>query len=162
MIVLGLGTNVGDRQQNLARALQILKEEYEVEVKAVSSIYETAPFGVTDQADFLNMTAVIATELSPGELLKACLDVEQAMGRVRGRRWGPRIIDIDLLLYDDVNMAAPDLTLPHPGILQRGFVLIPLREIAPGLLLSDGRTVAEAAEDFSGETNSVRPWKQVQ
>ena len=161
MIALGLGTNMGDREINLERALQLLNGQPGIEVNSISSIYETAPFGVTDQADFLNLTVTLFTSLTPQALLKACLTVEQTMGRVRTRRWGPRVIDIDILLYNDIKVATPELTLPHPGILQREFVVIPLKEMAPELILPDGRTAATVATDFSPKTGNVRLWKHV-
>ena len=161
MIVLGLGTNMGEREQNFVRALRLLQEQYRIKVQAVSSIYETAPFGVTDQSDFLNMTALVTTRLSPRTLLQACLQVEQEMGRVRTRHWGPRIIDIDILLYNEIKLTVPELTLPHPGILQRGFVIIPLRDVSPDLVFSNGCTVAEVAEAFEKEAGDVRLWKKV-
>jgi 2-amino-4-hydroxy-6-hydroxymethyldihydropteridine diphosphokinase len=162
MIVLGLGTNIGERALNLSQALHRLNKQYGIDIKAVSSIYETAPFGVTDQADFLNMVVLVETDLSPQELLQACLSVEQTMGRVRTRRWGPRVIDIDVLLYDDMILDTPELILPHPGILQRGFVIIPLRDIIPELILPDGRSVAAVAADFAGDGSEVRFWKSAQ
>ena len=162
MIVLGLGTNIGEREMNLSQALQMLNEQYDIKIKAVSSIYETAPFGVTDQADFLNMTVLVETDLSPQALLQACLSVERTMGRVRTIRWGPRIIDIDVLLYNDMKLATPELILPHPGILLRDFVIIPLRDIIPELILPDGRSVAAAAADFASDGSAVRFWKSVQ
>ena len=161
MIVLCLGTNMGDREINLERALQLLTSRYDIEVVNVSSIYETAPFGVTDQEDFLNLTVAISTSLAPQDLLRACLAVEQAIGRVRIRRWGPRVIDIDILLYNDAIMATAELTLPHLGILQREFVVIPLKEMSPELVLPDGRTVAAAAADFHPDSKNVRLWKRI-
>lgn len=161
MIILGLGTNVGERELNLSRALQMMDSRYGINIKAVSSIYETAPYGVTDQADFLNMTVLVETGLKPLELLQACLSVEREMGRVRTRRWGPRIIDIDLLLYDDIKLSTAELTLPHPGIMQRGFVIIPLKDIAPDFFLPNGRTVSDTAVEFAGDEGAVRLWKDV-
>ena len=161
MIALCLGTNMGDREINLERALQLLTSRYDIEVVSISSIYETAPFGVTDQEDFLNLTVAISTSLSPQDLLQACLAVEQAIGRVRTRRWGPRVIDIDILLYNDEIMTEAELTLPHPGILQREFVVIPLKEMSPELVLPDGRTAVAAASDFHPDSKNVRLWKRI-
>ncbi len=142
---IGLGTNLGHRAENLARALWLLDAEPRLCVAAVSSVYETAPEGVTEQPAFLNMVAALHTELSPEQLLAYALAVEQRMGRVRTRKWGPRNIDIDLLVYDDMQVSSERLTLPHPLMGRRQFVLVPLAEIAPRLLLADGRTVAQAA-----------------
>jgi len=148
MIILGLGTNMGEREQNLQQALELMTVDGDVEIFQVSSIYETAPFGVTDQPGFLNMTVSVQTRLTPQELLHKCLAVEKKMGRIRTRHWGPRIIDIDLLFFDEVQLVSEELTLPHPGILQRAFVLIPLRDIAPTLSLANGRTTTEMALEF--------------
>lgn len=161
MIVLGLGSNMGEREQNLEQALGKLDARPEIKIVQTSSIFETAPFGNTDQADFLNMTAAISTKLPPLELLKACLAVEQTLGRIRMQRWGPRVIDIDLLVYDAVVISIPELTLPHPGMLEREFVMIPLFEMAPGLVLPNGRTVAEIVAGFRPDTGKVRPWRRV-
>jgi 2-amino-4-hydroxy-6-hydroxymethyldihydropteridine diphosphokinase len=112
---------------------------------AVSSLYATAPVGREDQPEFLNAAVEIRTTLPPRELLTACLRIEAELGRIRTERWGPRTIDIDVLLYGDRRLAEDGLTLPHPRMQERAFVLAPLAEIAPGLLL-DGTTVAVRAE----------------
>lgn len=162
MILLGLGSNMGEREQNLLQALRLLDTEESVRIKQVSFIYETAPFGVTDQADFLNMVARVETSLSPGKLLDKCLEVETSMGRIRTRHWGPRIIDIDLLIYNNVRQQDDILTLPHPGMEQRAFVLIPLRDVAPGFQLPNGRTVEhQAAEILKTGGQEVRLWKKI-
>lgn len=162
MILLGLGTNLGDRERNLSTALALLEQEQGVRIEKASRIYETAPFGVTDQPDFLNMVVRVRTSLSTDALLHACLSVEARMGRVRTRRWGPRIIDIDLLVYDRHHILSRELVLPHPGILHRAFVLIPLRDVAPRVRLSNGKTAAAAAKDLSAqERDSVKLWKTV-
>jgi len=148
MIILGLGTNMGDREQNLQQALKLMTSDGDIGICQVSSIYETAPFGVTDQPDFLNMTVSVQTCLTPQELLHKCLAVEKEMGRIRTRHWGPRIIDIDLLFFHEVRLVSEELTLPHPEILQRAFVVIPLRDIAPTLPLANGRTATEMAHEF--------------
>jgi 2-amino-4-hydroxy-6-hydroxymethyldihydropteridine diphosphokinase len=104
-----------------------------VRLIARSSDYRTPPWGVTDQAPFVNLCVMVATELAPHDLLARALDVERALGRDRAgeRRWGPRPVDIDIIAYDDVTLADPDLTLPHPRLFERAFVLVPLAEIAP-------------------------------
>lgn len=131
---VALGTNLGDKEANLRRALELLAE-HGIEVAAVSSFIETEPYGVTDQPTFLNGVCKVRTALAPLELLRTLLAIEQEMGRVRLRRWGERNIDLDLLLYEDVRMDTPELKLPHPDMLNRDFVMVPLREIAPGLKL---------------------------
>ena len=147
---LSLGGNIGDVRATIAGALHLL-EAAGVHVAARSSDYRTRPWGKTDQPDFTNVSAVVETALRPRQLLATCLDVERKLGRVRHERWGPRVIDIDLIAYDDVSMETPKLTLPHRHAHERGFVLIPLAEIAPDLLIGD-RTVAELAARFANDS----------
>jgi 2-amino-4-hydroxy-6-hydroxymethyldihydropteridine diphosphokinase len=131
---IALGSNLGDRREYLDRALQALRERPGIVVKQVSSYYETAPVGgPPGQGDFLNATAELQTELEPEELLRALLEIEQRLGRVRQARHGPRTIDLDLLLYDDLVRSEMDLIVPHPHMHERLFVLQPLAEIAPNL-----------------------------
>ncbi|MGI9861061.1 2-amino-4-hydroxy-6-hydroxymethyldihydropteridine diphosphokinase [Moorella naiadis] len=149
---LGLGSNLGNREENMKKAVALLDATPGIEVERLSSWYETAPVGKTDQGWFLNSAARIKTTMPARELLRAVLAVEQQLGRVRRERWGPRTIDIDILLYDDINVTEPDLEIPHPRMLERAFVLIPLAEIAPDLILPDGRRAAVAARDnFPGQ-----------
>lgn len=130
MVFLGLGSNLGDRRANLLAALSLLDAHAMVRVERVSSLYETEPFGYKAQGAFLNMAACVATELSPLALLRFCQSVETRLGRRRDQRWGPRTVDIDLLLFDGARMASEVLTLPHPWLHRRRFVLVPLAEIA--------------------------------
>lgn len=146
---LSLGGNIGDAAATIADALATLDAEG-VRVVARSSYYRTRPWGKTDQPDFTNVSAVVETTLPPLELLATCLDVERRLGRVRHERWGPRVIDIDLIAYDGVSMSTETLTLPHSHAHERGFVLIPLAEIAPDLLVGD-KTVAELAARFAAD-----------
>ena len=126
---VALGSNLGDREENLRTALKHLQENG-VEVIKTSTFIETEPYGVTDQPGFVNAVCQVETELAPLELLRLLLNIEQEMGRVRLRRWGERNIDLDLLLYEDVVLESEELTLPHPDMQNRDFVLIPLAEIA--------------------------------
>jgi 2-amino-4-hydroxy-6-hydroxymethyldihydropteridine diphosphokinase len=142
-IGLGLGANLGDAPGSLRRAVDLLREAGLV-FDALSSLYSTKPWGVTDQPDFVNACALARTYLDPLPLLDLIKATEQAMGRRETRRWGPRVIDIDLLFYDDLRWRDERLTLPHPGVLERAFVLLPLAEIAPDLVL-DGTRLATAA-----------------
>ncbi len=142
---LGLGANIGHRAVNLAEAILQLTRRG-ARLLRLSSVYETAPVGFTDQPDFLNMVICIVSDLPPLKMLSACLHIEQQMGRVRRQRWGPRVIDIDLLLSDGPPVRTPDLTLPHPRIAERQFVLVPLAEIAAELRLPDGRRARAAAD----------------
>ena len=126
---VALGSNLGDREENLCTALKHLQENG-VEVVKTSTFIETEPYGVTDQPGFVNAVCQVETELAPLELLRLLLKIEQEMGRVRLRRWGERNIDLDLLLYEDAVLESEELTLPHPDMQNRDFVLIPLAEIA--------------------------------
>jgi 2-amino-4-hydroxy-6-hydroxymethyldihydropteridine diphosphokinase len=131
--LLALGGNVGDARATLDRAVTLLCDGKAVRLIARSSDYRTPPWGMEDQAPFINLCLVVKTELSPQALLRRGLEVERALGRDRSReqRWGPRPVDIDILAYDDVSVSEPDLTLPHPLVFERAFVLVPLSEIAP-------------------------------
>jgi 2-amino-4-hydroxy-6-hydroxymethyldihydropteridine diphosphokinase len=141
---IGLGANLGDRERTIRRAIEILGAEPGVEVVAVSTLRETDPVGYVDQPRFLNGAAAIETELEPRELLDRLLAVERALGRDRsGPRYGPRTIDLDLLLYGDRVVDEPGLTVPHPRLAERPFALEPLAELGPGLTLPDGRRVSE-------------------
>jgi 2-amino-4-hydroxy-6-hydroxymethyldihydropteridine diphosphokinase len=130
---VGLGANLGDREGTLRRALELLAADPDVEVVAVSRLRETEPVGVVDQPRFLNGAAALETELGARELLERLLAVERRLGRVRGERWGPRTVDLDLLLHGDAVVDEPGLTLPHPRLHERRFVLEPLAELAPDL-----------------------------
>lgn len=127
---LGLGSNIGDRKQQLLKAIDLIGNIKGIKVTKQSSIYETAPIGYTDQPNFLNLCLEIETELSPQQLLKHCLDIEQQLHRVREIRWGPRTLDIDILLYSDNVIETDNLSIPHPRMQERAFVLIPLNDIA--------------------------------
>lgn len=128
---LGLGGNIGDPAAAMAAALRALDASAEVTVVAVSSLYRTPPWGLADQPDFLNAVAEIRTSASPRGLLDLCLATEAALKRVRSIRWGPRVIDIDILDFDRLVIDEPGLQLPHPRMNDRAFVLAPLAEIAP-------------------------------
>ncbi|MCR1798045.1 2-amino-4-hydroxy-6-hydroxymethyldihydropteridine diphosphokinase [Staphylococcus warneri] len=127
---LGLGSNMGDRAHQLQQAIQIIDRFQHIDVTSVSSIYETEPVGYTDQPQFLNLCIEIETTLKPQELLKRCLETEQALHRVRKIRWGPRTLDVDILLYGNEIIEEDNLIIPHPRIVERAFVLIPLNDIA--------------------------------
>lgn len=129
--VLGLGGNQGEPLENLREALAALNRVPGIKVTSVSSVYKTAPVGFADQPDFYNLVAEVETDLSPRALLGACLGIEATLGRVRTFRNAPRLIDIDVLLAEGTKMNEAELTLPHPRMMERGFVLIPLRELYP-------------------------------
>ncbi|PKP81573.1 MAG: 2-amino-4-hydroxy-6-hydroxymethyldihydropteridine diphosphokinase [Alphaproteobacteria bacterium HGW-Alphaproteobacteria-18] len=139
---LSLGSNLGDRQAHLAGAVRALEAWDGVRVTAVSSLWETPPWGIEDQPHFLNACVLIETSLSPIEVLDACLAIEREHGRERSLRWGPRTLDMDVLYYDDVEVDEERLILPHPRMLLRSFVLAPLAEIAPEKVIA-GVTIQE-------------------
>jgi 2-amino-4-hydroxy-6-hydroxymethyldihydropteridine diphosphokinase len=141
-VFVGLGSNLGDRELNLRRALQQLEELGTVRA---SSFRETDPVGVTDQPKFLNAAAELATDLPPKELLERLLEIERELGRDRAteRRWGPRVIDLDLLLFGEEAIDDPGLTVPHPRLADRRFVLEPLCELNEDLTLPDGTRVRD-------------------
>jgi 2-amino-4-hydroxy-6-hydroxymethyldihydropteridine diphosphokinase len=141
---VGLGANLGDREATLRRALELLEAEDGVEVIAVSQLRETDPVGVVDQPRFLNGAAAVETSLSARELLEVLLRVERDLGRVRdAARWGPRTIDLDLLLYGDEAIDEPGLRVPHPRLHERRFALDPLVELDQGLNVAGRGTVSE-------------------
>ena len=145
---VALGSNLGDREENLHCALELLTQNG-IEIVKVSKFIETEPYGVIDQPRFLNGVCQVKTVLKPLELLRLLLAVEKEMGRVRLRHWGERNIDLDLLLYEDVIMDTEELRLPHPDMANRDFVMLPLAEIAPELkhhVLN--KTMAELAAKF--------------
>jgi 2-amino-4-hydroxy-6-hydroxymethyldihydropteridine diphosphokinase len=153
--LIGLGGNVGDVRATLAQAIARFCDGTEVTLAARSSDYTTPPWGVTDQPPFINCAIAVETRLAPRALLARALDVERTLGRDRAheRRWGPRRIDIDLLAYDDVALDEPGLTLPHPRLFERAFVLVPLAEIVPERLIGGTRVRAGLARiDTSGVT----------
>ncbi|MBX4892434.1 MULTISPECIES: 2-amino-4-hydroxy-6-hydroxymethyldihydropteridine diphosphokinase [Rhizobium] len=139
---LGLGGNIGDPVTAMAAALQRLDGRDDCRVTAVSRLYRTPPWGKTDQSFFFNACAAIETRLAAEALLDVCLSIEREMKRERIERWGPRTLDIDVLTYGDVAQQAPRLELPHPRMTDRGFVLMPLADIAPGLVVR-GRPVSD-------------------
>ena len=130
IVYAGLGSNLGNKSDNIRKALDMLDMADNASVLAVSSFYETEPEGYEDQDWFLNAAAQLKTTLSPVELLKLFKEIEQTIGRHKSVRWGPREIDLDLLLYDELSFESPDLVVPHPRMHQRAFVLAPLAEIA--------------------------------
>ncbi|TET54421.1 MAG: 2-amino-4-hydroxy-6-hydroxymethyldihydropteridine diphosphokinase [Actinobacteria bacterium] len=149
-IFLGLGTNIGDKRANLKQAISELKKN-KVEIEKISSVYETEPIGVKEQGWFYNMVIKAQTDLSPEELLFSIKNIEKEMGREAAKRWGPRLIDIDLLLYDDLSLKETfngniELELPHPEIKNRAFVIVPLLEIEPEAKLPDGFHISEFLE----------------
>ncbi len=143
-VYVALGSNLGDRAGNLAAARDALGRSA-VKIERASSIYETEPWGAANQGRYLNQVARGTTSLSPKALLARLLDIERALGRNRmnAERFGPRVIDLDILLYEGVTLSEPDLQIPHPRMMERAFVLVPLVEIAPDLTVGGAR-IADA------------------
>lgn len=140
---VGLGCNLGDRLAKLSSALKALRAHPSINAVVCSSVYETVPMGPQDQPDYLNAVVSMQTELTACELLSELQRIEYEHGRVRdGQRWGPRTLDLDLLLYANDIIETPDLSVPHPGIAERSFVLLPLAELAPDCIIPDKGTVS--------------------
>ncbi len=152
---LGMGSNLGDRVAHMRMALGMIRHDPRCSVGRVSSLYNTQPVGVTDQPEFLNGVVEIRTSLSPVELLHVCQGVERKMGRTRTIRWGPRVIDLDILVYETETSNAPELVIPHPRLRDRAFVLAPLAEIAPDVGVGDGLTASNALSRLSDQGVSV-------
>ena len=150
-VYLSLGSNMGDRQGYLQRAVEALKQLTDTEVETVSSYYETAAWGLTDQADFLNLALALETQLPAESLLSACQAIEKDLDRVRHEHWGPRTVDIDILLYGQEIWETEHLKVPHPYMSQRAFVLVPLVEIADDLV--DPKT-GQAYKNYLSQLNT--------
>ncbi len=148
---LGLGGNLGDPVVAFATVLRRLEAHEAVSRIRPSSVYRTAPWGKLDQPEFLNMAVLVETTLSARALLDLCLSLEREGGRERRERWGPRTLDIDILTYGGETIDEPGLQVPHPRIAERAFVLAPLAEIAPGMMIG-GRSVADLLEAVMDET----------
>jgi 2-amino-4-hydroxy-6-hydroxymethyldihydropteridine diphosphokinase len=158
-VALGLGSNLGDREANLAFAREELARRG-ITWTAVSSLYETEPVGpVADQPPYLNQAGTGVTELAPQALLQVCLAIEAERGRIRTIRWGPRVLDIDVLLYGESILREEGLTVPHPEMARRAFVLLPLAEIAPTRIVpGTGQPIGELAE-IVADKEGVRLWR---
>lgn len=162
-VIFSLGSNQGDKADTIAAALDLLHASEGLRLTEASRYYRTAPWGVTDQDWFVNVCARGYTAFSPQALLTLTQSVEKQLGRVKTDRWGPRVIDIDILFYGDATITEPDLTIPHKSILERAFVLIPLQDVAPCQIVSD-LTIDDALAKLPLETNDIvalpiAPWR---
>ncbi len=153
---IGAGSNQGDKVQNINRALELLNSNPAVSLLKVASLYKTEPVGYTQQDWFVNTVAEIETSLNPRELLDLLMSIERKMGRRRLIRWGPRNIDLDILLYDTLTIKEPDLEIPHPRLTERAFVVVPLAEIYPDLILPGGFTASELGAKLQKEQQVVK------
>ncbi|MGF7184211.1 2-amino-4-hydroxy-6-hydroxymethyldihydropteridine diphosphokinase [Desulfitispora alkaliphila] len=147
-VYLSLGSNVGEKEKNILQAIELIDKNSKIRVVKQASMYKTPAIGYTDQDWFVNTALEIETELLSGELLHFLQKIELDLGRVREQRWGPRTIDIDILLYGKKTIQTEKLTVPHPRMLERGFVLIPLMEIAPELMTPDKIILNDKLEDL--------------
>lgn len=159
VVYLSIGTNMGEREQNLKLAVKLLTQTEGVKVEEVSSIYETAPVGFVDQASFLNIAVRLITNLSSADMLKVCQGIEQELGRIREFRWGPRIIDLDILLYNHENIETESLIVPHERMFERAFVLVPLIEISDQVT-EQLRSAHEALATMDIQKEGVLQWKK--
>ncbi|MEM1505870.1 2-amino-4-hydroxy-6-hydroxymethyldihydropteridine diphosphokinase [Domibacillus sp. 8LH] len=156
---LSLGTNMGNREDQLREAVRQLQEQKSLRLLAVSSIYETDPVGFTDQPSFLNIVVKLKTSMTPDELLAACQEIENKLGRERIVRWGPRTIDLDILLYNHDNIKSDSLIIPHPRMTERAFVLIPLAEIDTAITLpGTSLPLEQYVKNVQGK-EGVKLWK---
>ncbi len=154
IIYLSLGSNLGDRANNLLKAIEHLPPQVEVIIQ--SSVYETEPWGYSDQPTFLNQVVKARTSLEPIDLLALLKEIEVRMGRKESFRFGPRLIDLDILFYDDLILNTPDLMIPHPRITERAFVLIPLSEISPDLIHPErNKTIAELKNSIDSSSTEL-------
>ncbi|HET9496007.1 MAG TPA: 2-amino-4-hydroxy-6-hydroxymethyldihydropteridine diphosphokinase [Chloroflexia bacterium] len=154
---LGLGSNMGDARGHVMRALTEIEALLGTSLERTSPMYGTKPWGKLDQPNFVNAVAEIRTTLSPRQLLTAVKVIERAHGRSPGERWGPRPLDIDILVYGDTIVGEPDLQVPHPRMWERGFVLRPLADLRPDLTGPDGRTIRDRLNDTEIADQEVWP-----
>jgi 2-amino-4-hydroxy-6-hydroxymethyldihydropteridine diphosphokinase len=161
-VFLSLGSNMGERQKYLSDAAGNLKGVPDTRVVWTSSVYETDPYGKQDQPQFLNAVVEIETALEPEKLLDVCKGIEQTLGRTSTEKWGPREIDIDILIYDGVVFGNSSLKVPHPELEKRKFVLVPLKEIAPDLIHPEnGMTITELADACRDSSRVVRSYHRI-
>ncbi|MFJ7851094.1 2-amino-4-hydroxy-6-hydroxymethyldihydropteridine diphosphokinase [Peribacillus sp. NPDC097206] len=156
---LSIGSNMGESFDTFQRAFQLLSEDPHIKLVSCSSLYETDPVGYTDQDCFLNAVIKVETDLTPEDLLRACMQVEQELGRKRNVRWGPRTLDLDILLYNHENVETEILSIPHPRMHERAFVIIPLMELEPDIILPKMNTSLSDLLEKIPDKEGVRLWK---
>ncbi|MFN7252999.1 MAG: 2-amino-4-hydroxy-6-hydroxymethyldihydropteridine diphosphokinase [Anaerobacillus sp.] len=159
IVYVSLGSNMGDRLEFLRYGVMNLNENVNITIKNCSSIYETTPVGFLDQADFLNMVVELETSYTPLELLKCTQEIQRKSGRKFNIKWGPRTLDLDILLYNQENIEMEQLIVPHPRMFERGFVMVPLKEVAPSLYFSAiKKSIQEVYQELL-DKEGVRLWK---
>jgi 2-amino-4-hydroxy-6-hydroxymethyldihydropteridine diphosphokinase len=158
-VYLGLGSNMGDREAHLRGAIEELERLDGTRVLRKSPLYVSKPWGKVDQPDFLNMVVEVTTQLDAHSLLRECKRIEKEAGRVPGERWGPRPLDIDILLFGDAHLDSPDLLVPHPRLWDRAFVLRPLADLRPDLTAPDGTPIKVLLERESIASQGVWPYE---
>lgn len=161
LVYIGLGSNIGDRYRFLKFAIDSLNEDEHISVIQNSSIYETTPIGFVDQADFLNMVTEIKTAYTPLQLLQRTQQIQNQAGRINNLRWGPRTLDLDILLYNQDNIDMEQLTIPHPRMFERGFMIIPLKELNSNLYFSSIEKSIEQVSNELIDKEGVRLWKNL-
>lgn len=157
---IALGSNLGDRFNYLKKSILLLENHEKIKVVNTSSIYETEPVGYADQDQFLNMAVQVSTSLDPLALLDVCLKIENELGRKREVRWGPRTLDLDILLYNHENIETENLTIPHPRMTERAFVILPLLEMDPNMMLPMMEEPLKSFLKSKPDQEGVRIWKQ--
>ncbi|MBM7555152.1 2-amino-4-hydroxy-6-hydroxymethyldihydropteridine diphosphokinase [Thalassobacillus pellis] len=160
-VYIALGSNISPRAHYLANAIERLAIHPDIQVIKQSAVYETVPVGLKEQSDFLNMVIKAVTDLGAEELLSVCQEIERNLGREREIKWGPRTIDLDILLYNQENIVTERLIVPHPAMHERAFVLVPLAEIASGAIIPTKSKTVQAVLDTlpEDETEGVRKWQ---
>ncbi|WP_107839597.1 2-amino-4-hydroxy-6-hydroxymethyldihydropteridine diphosphokinase [Metasolibacillus meyeri] len=159
-VFLSIGTNIGEREGNLKQAVQLLREQ--VEVVKVSAVYETAPVGYIDQPSFFNIAVHVQTERTAEEALAVCQSIENELGRVRDIRWGPRIIDLDILLFNQESIGTDSLIVPHPRMYERAFVLVPLVEISESFESGQITQARDTLAKLDLRQEGITLWKKAQ
>lgn len=157
---ISIGSNMGDRVNFFKKAVQLLHDDKRIAIAEISSLYETDPVGYTEQNMFLNAVLKVKTSYKPEELLEKCLEVERTLGRKRETRWGPRTLDLDILLYNHENIETENLSVPHPRMLDRAFVIIPLLELDPDIMLPKMNTPLNHVLKEIKDKEGVRLWKR--
>lgn len=160
-VYISVGSNLGDRHQFLKYAVKSLSDDQCISVGKCSSIYETTPIGVVEQADFLNMVVKIKTSYTPSQLIQRTQEIQNEAGREYNVHWGPRTLDLDILLYNEENIEMKQLIIPHPRMFERGFVIIPLRELNSNIYFPSIEKSIEQVFDELSDKEGVRLWKNL-